>query len=68
MHINEHLPYLIAWIYKCNCILKRCCDKADGIDYSLFIPPDRILVFYNSLIIKTIPLNIAKVTTTNRPI
>lgn len=68
MRINEHRHYLIASIYKFICILKRFYDKADGIDYSVSIPPDRILVFYNSLIIKKIPLNIAMVTTTNRPI
>lgn len=50
MHINLHRHYLIAWIYKFICILKRFHDKADGIDYSVFIPLDRILVFYNSLI------------------
>lgn len=40
----------ISCIYKFICILKRFYDKADGIDYSVFIPLDRILVFYNSLI------------------
>lgn len=62
MHINEHRHYLIDWIYKFICILKRFYDKADDIDYSVFIPPDRTLVFYNSLIIKKCPLNIAMVT------
>lgn len=51
MHINEHRHDLIDWIYKFICILKRLYDKVDGIDYSVFIPPDKILVFYNSLII-----------------
>lgn len=52
MHINLHQHYLIAWIYKFICILKRLYDKVDGIDYSVFISLDKILVFYNSFIIK----------------
>lgn len=39
MHINLHRHFLFAWIYKFVCILKRFHNKADGIDYSVFMPP-----------------------------
>lgn len=47
-HINLHRHYLITWIYKSVCILKRFHNKADSIAYSVFMPPKqdiRVLKF-----------------------